>query len=183
MQCVQCRLCENACPYGAIRQPTVVPSPEERVAARRRLIAVVCAAPILIAVGAGLGFAMRGSLASLHPTVQLAEQIRLEQSGPAKAAIEGAQPSAVDAFRDRRVSGVALRQGGRDRQGVCLVRNALRRLGGVGLRRQTGTAFHSPPPHRFRARPRRLRLLRTVFLVLSRGARAAGVPPDRRISD
>ena len=99
VQCVQCRLCENACPYGAIRQPTVVPSPEERVAARRRLIAVVCAAPILIAVGAGLGFAMRGSLASLHPTVQLAEQIRLEQSGPAKAAIEGAQPSAVDAFR------------------------------------------------------------------------------------
>src|SRR5208337_2532430 len=54
-QCVQCRLCEDACPYGAIRRPTIVPSPVERSAARRRLIAAVCAAPILIVTGILLG--------------------------------------------------------------------------------------------------------------------------------
>ena len=83
-KCVQCRLCEDACPYGAIRQPTIALSPVARVAARRWLIAVLCAAPILIAGGASLGFAMRSSLAAMHPTVQLAERVRLEQSGQMK---------------------------------------------------------------------------------------------------
>ena len=81
-QCVQCRLCEDACPYGAIRRPTAALSPAERTAARRRLIVVLAAAPLLIAGGALLGLAMRSSLAGLHPTVQLAEQIRLEAVRP-----------------------------------------------------------------------------------------------------
>ena len=55
---------------------------------------MLCAAPILIAGGACLGFAMRSSLAGLHPTVQLAEQIRLEQSGQAKT-----RTDATEAFR------------------------------------------------------------------------------------
>ena len=28
--CIQCRLCEDACPYGAIQPPTVPQSPEQR---------------------------------------------------------------------------------------------------------------------------------------------------------
>ena len=83
-QCVQCRLCEDACPYDAIQRPTVTPPPAQRMPARRRLIVVLGAAPILIATAALLGFAMRSPLATLHPTVQLADQIRLEQSGQAK---------------------------------------------------------------------------------------------------
>jgi len=94
VECVQCRLCEDACPYGAIQRPTVTPSPAERVSARRRLIVVVGAVPILIATGTILGFGMRSSLATLHPTVQLAEQIRLEQSGQVKT-----RSDATDAFR------------------------------------------------------------------------------------
>ncbi len=94
VQCVQCRLCEDACPYGAIRRPTVSLSPAERLAGRRRLIVVLSAAPILIAAGAGLGFAMRSSLAGLHPTVQLAEEIRLEQSGQVTT-----RSDATEAFR------------------------------------------------------------------------------------
>ncbi|MGA2253517.1 MAG: 4Fe-4S binding protein [Thermoguttaceae bacterium] len=93
-QCVQCRLCEDACPYGAIQRPTVALSPVERMAGRRRLIGVLCTAPILIATGALLGFAMRSSLATLHPTIQLAEQIRLEQSGQTTT-----RTDATEAFR------------------------------------------------------------------------------------
>jgi ferredoxin len=93
-QCVQCRLCEDACPYGAIQRPTVAPSPLERIAARRRLIVVLGAAPLLIGAGALLGFTMRSSLAGVHPTVQLAEQIRLEQPGQAKT-----RTDATEAFR------------------------------------------------------------------------------------
>jgi NosR/NirI family transcriptional regulator, nitrous oxide reductase regulator len=93
-QCVQCRLCEDSCPYGAIRRPTVVLSPIERAAARRRLIATVGAAPVLIAAGALLGFAMRSSLASMNPTVGLAQRIRLEDSGAVKT-----RTDATEAFR------------------------------------------------------------------------------------
>ena len=94
VQCVQCRLCEDACPYGAIQRPAAGLLPVERLAARRRLIVVLCLAPVLVASAAMLGFAMRASLASAHPTVQLAEQIRLEQSGQMKT-----RTDATEAFR------------------------------------------------------------------------------------
>jgi len=48
----------------------------------------------LIGAGALLGFTMRSSLAGVHPTVQLAEQIRLEQPGQAKT-----RTDATEAFR------------------------------------------------------------------------------------
>ncbi len=83
-QCVQCRLCEDACPYGAIRRPTIQPSPAERTAARRRIIVVLAVVPLLIASGTLLGWAVRAPLASLHPTVQLAGQVRLERPSQAK---------------------------------------------------------------------------------------------------
>jgi ferredoxin len=93
--CIQCRLCEEACPYGAIREPTVTPPAVERLRARRRLAAVLALCPVLIAVGFWLGRKLEVPLAQLHPTVRLAERIRLEQTDRVEGTIDSS-----DAFRN-----------------------------------------------------------------------------------
>lgn len=79
--CVACRLCEDACPYGAIREPTVAQTSDARRAARRRLGWTLAALPLLVALGALLGSAAGRPLAQLHPTVWLAEIVAREQAG------------------------------------------------------------------------------------------------------
>lgn len=80
-RCIQCRLCEESCPYGAIREPTVVLPIGQRRSARRRLAALIFLLPILIALGAVLGRNLEVPLARLHPTIRLAEIMRLEETG------------------------------------------------------------------------------------------------------
>lgn len=97
--CIQCRLCEDACPYGAIREPTVALASAERRSGRKRLAWLLILCPLLIAAGFWLGRQLEVPLARLHPTVRLADRIRLEQTGRVKGTID-----ASDAFRntDRR---------------------------------------------------------------------------------
>lgn len=72
--CTQCKLCEHACPYGAMREPTPTGTPVERPAAERRRLAIFLGLlPVLIAVGALLGSRLGPAAARLHPTVALAE--------------------------------------------------------------------------------------------------------------
>jgi len=79
--CIQCRLCENACPFGAINKPTPSKITESREVTRKRLARMLLLLPMII-LFFGWGFSnLDNILSSLHPTVALAEQIRSEDLG------------------------------------------------------------------------------------------------------
>lgn len=82
-ECVQCRLCEDTCPYGAIRKPTVDRVAESRGAGVRRLCTLLLLCPVLVALSAGLGYLIGPVLARSHPVVGVSDRVRLEDSGRA----------------------------------------------------------------------------------------------------
>jgi len=94
-ECIQCRLCEDACPYGAIRKPNRQQTVEPRPVLRRRLAGLLVLLPLLIAGGYLLGGGLAVPLSKMHPTERLAERVHLENTGQ----VEGAT-DASDAFRN-----------------------------------------------------------------------------------
>lgn len=92
-QCIQCRLCEDVCPYGAIRVPNTQQTVDRRKS-RRTLLATLAALPVLIGVGAMVGSRTGAALAQMQPTVRLAERVHAEEQG----LVEGTN-DASDAFR------------------------------------------------------------------------------------
>jgi polyferredoxin len=93
-ECIQCRLCEDSCPYGAIQEPTVTLPPQAKPVARKRLMLILILMPVLVATGAALGLLLAVPLARLDPDFRLAEQVRLEDTGQVQETTD-----ASDAFR------------------------------------------------------------------------------------
>ena len=77
-ECIQCRLCEDVCPYGAIREPTVDQSADQRHLGRWRLAMLIVLLPVLVAAGVGTGGLLKVPLSRLDFTVRLAERMRFE---------------------------------------------------------------------------------------------------------
>lgn len=78
--CNQCRLCEDACPYGAIQAP-VTEWPETIYKKdKNRLALLLILLPLLIALGAWIGNSLAPLAARSHPTVALAERIWMEEN-------------------------------------------------------------------------------------------------------
>jgi len=90
--CTQCRLCENACPFGVIREPAAgAANPQFLGIERRRLGWLLVLLPVLIAVGAGLGSKLAPAAAQLHPTVALAERYLRQQKSPVQYGVQTAE--------------------------------------------------------------------------------------------
>jgi NAD-dependent dihydropyrimidine dehydrogenase PreA subunit len=80
-KCVECRLCEDSCPYNAMDMPTPQHPLEDRSKGLARTRRLVLLAPLLVLAGSVTLYWMNEPLARLHPTVQLSEQVAKEDMG------------------------------------------------------------------------------------------------------
>lgn len=79
-ECINCRLCEESCPFGAINLPTEEPVEDKKTAVKRLGVLLVLV-PIIVLSCGWLGSRLFVPLSRLHATVSLAEEIQLENSG------------------------------------------------------------------------------------------------------
>ncbi len=77
-ECIQCKLCENSCPFDAIEKPVSVNVIDNRRTTVKRFIQLSLIIPILIVFGGWTGSKFHENLASVNPKVRLAN-VLLEQ--------------------------------------------------------------------------------------------------------
>jgi NosR/NirI family nitrous oxide reductase transcriptional regulator len=93
-ECIQCRLCEDSCPFGAIRKPAEHWPKKEYGRSKTRLALLLVLLPVLIFLGGWAGSKLKTVASRMHATVRLAERVRMEETGK----VEGTT-DASDAFR------------------------------------------------------------------------------------
>lgn len=75
-ECIQCRLCEDACPYDAIRPPVKPAVPEPRARGVRRLALILVLLPLSAAAAAGTGRLFGRVLSTANRHVALALEVQ-----------------------------------------------------------------------------------------------------------
>lgn len=78
-ECINCRLCENSCPYNAILPSNTTGKPEPRQKERGRFALYLLMIPVFMVAGWFLTEKTHHHLASVNPIVSLAREIRSEQ--------------------------------------------------------------------------------------------------------
>jgi ferredoxin len=80
-ECVRCKLCENSCPFGAIREPVARLPVREYGGGIKRLALLIVFLPVLVFLSGWVGWSLRPVTSRMHSTVRLAERIFLEENG------------------------------------------------------------------------------------------------------
>jgi len=73
--CIQCRLCENSCPYDAIDIPVTEKNPDNRQTRVRKLIIISILVPFLTVAAGWTGSKLSEPLAGVNSKVKLAKQV------------------------------------------------------------------------------------------------------------
>lgn len=84
--CIQCRLCEDSCPYDAIEIPVSNKNPDSRQSRVKKLILLSFLIPVLIVAGGWTASRLAEPFASVNSKVKLAKQ--LVQPNPLPATTE-----------------------------------------------------------------------------------------------
>lgn len=94
--CTQCRLCEDSCPYGVIREPVEVRLNQAELSGeRRRFLWLLVLVPALVVGGGWLGSRFMGAQAHTHAEVALAELLLTQQSELARTELSTAEELAL----------------------------------------------------------------------------------------
>ncbi len=93
-ECVKCRLCEDSCPFGAIREPTADWPAHYYQKSKKRLAFLLVLLPGLVLACGWAGAGLKTVTSRVHATVRLADRIYMEDDGM----VEGTT-DASDAFR------------------------------------------------------------------------------------
>ncbi|PKP31893.1 MAG: 4Fe-4S ferredoxin [Bacteroidetes bacterium HGW-Bacteroidetes-17] len=73
--CIQCRLCEDSCPFGAINKPVPAKVAEDRKTIIRRYSWMIILIPVLMFIGGWTVASFHETLAKVNPKVRLASII------------------------------------------------------------------------------------------------------------
>jgi polyferredoxin len=93
-ECIECRLCEDACPFNAIEKPYQPPASQKRTEGKTTLLMLLLLLPVLTILTGWLTSHLSSSFSRMHATVRLADRIWLEETGQVQDTIDES-----DAFR------------------------------------------------------------------------------------
>jgi NosR/NirI family transcriptional regulator, nitrous oxide reductase regulator len=78
-ECINCHLCADSCPFGAIKKPTLI-QPKDRKEGKKAFTFIIILLPVLIILGALLGVRAGTPLSHVNPRVRLAERVWMEDT-------------------------------------------------------------------------------------------------------